>query len=78
MVVNGTTYDPALGVPPMTAFKSILKDQEIAGVLTYIRNSWGNKAPAITPEAVMKVREATTKQTTFYAPDDLLKQHPLE
>jgi mono/diheme cytochrome c family protein len=67
-----------LGVPPMTAFKAILKDQEIAGVLTYIRNSWGNKAPAITADAVKKVRDETVKQTTFYAPDDLLKQHPLE
>ena len=78
ITVNGTTYDPALGVPPMTAFKALLKDDELAGVLTYIRNSWGNKAPAITAGSVKKIREETKKQTTFYAPDELLKQHPLE
>jgi mono/diheme cytochrome c family protein len=76
--VNGVTYDPSKGVPPMTAFKSILKDNELAGVLTYIRNSWGNKATAITPEQVKQVRDETTKQTTFYAPADLLKDHPLK
>lgn len=76
--VNGTIYDPSLGVPPMTAFKSILKDDELAGVLTFVRNTWGNKASAISPEAVKKVRADTSKQTTFYVPDELLKEHPLK
>jgi mono/diheme cytochrome c family protein/lysophospholipase L1-like esterase/glucose/arabinose dehydrogenase len=78
ITVNGATYDPLLGVPPMTAFKSILNDEEIAGVLTYVRNSWGNKASAVSPEAVKKVRQDTAKQTTFLVPDELLKEHPLE
>lgn len=76
--VNGTTYDPARGIPPMTAFRSILKDEEVAAVLTYVRNSWGNKAAPVLPEAVGKVREATKGQTTFWKPEDLLKAHPLE
>jgi mono/diheme cytochrome c family protein len=33
-----------------------LKDQEIADVLTFIRNSFGNKAAAITAAQVKKVR----------------------
>lgn len=36
-----------------------LSDQQIAGVLTYIRSSWGNDAPPITPEFVAKVRAET-------------------
>ncbi|MBX9742591.1 MAG: cytochrome c [Chthoniobacterales bacterium] len=36
-----------------------LSDQQIAGVLTYIRSSWGNDAPPITPEFVAKVRADT-------------------
>ena len=76
--VNGTTYDPARGIPPMTAFRSILKDDEVAAVLTYVRNSWGNKADPILPEEVHKVREETTGQTTFWKPEELLKAHPLE
>ena len=47
--VNGTTFDPAKGVPPMTAFKSMLKDEEVAAVLSYVRNTWGNKASVIQP-----------------------------
>src|SRR5476649_1163195 len=31
-------------------------DQEIADVATYIRNSWGNAAPAVTPGQVKKAR----------------------
>ena len=43
MVVNGQTYDPARGVPPMTAFRALLNDEETAAVLTFVRNTWGNK-----------------------------------
>src|SRR5882672_8234895 len=34
-----------------------LSDQEIADVTTYIRNSWGNAAPAVTPGQVAKARK---------------------
>ena len=40
-------------MPPL----NILKDKEIADVLTYVRNSFGNKASAITPADVKKVRD---------------------
>jgi mono/diheme cytochrome c family protein len=33
-------------------------DQEIADVATYIRNAWGNAAPAVTPAQVAKSRKA--------------------
>jgi putative heme-binding domain-containing protein len=78
MVVNGQTYDPSRGVPPMTAFRSLLQDDEAAAVLTFVRNTWGNKAPAVSPELVARVRKETASQTSFYSPDDLLVSHPLE
>jgi mono/diheme cytochrome c family protein len=37
-----------------------LTDQQIADVLTYIRNSFGNKAKAITPAQVKVIRAANT------------------
>jgi mono/diheme cytochrome c family protein len=40
--------------------QAALKDEEIADVLTFVRNSFGNKAPAITPGQVKVVR-ATIK-----------------
>ena len=38
-----------------------LKDNEIAAVLTYVRNSFGNKASAITISEVKKVRASNKK-----------------
>jgi mono/diheme cytochrome c family protein len=35
---------------------NILKDQEIADVLTYVRNSFGNKASAVMPAEVKVMR----------------------
>jgi mono/diheme cytochrome c family protein len=40
----------------MPAYAAKLSDQEIADVVTYIRNSWGNAAPAVTPDQVAKAR----------------------
>ena len=36
----------------MPTFKDDLKDADIAAVLTYVRGTWGNKAPAVTPAQV--------------------------
>jgi mono/diheme cytochrome c family protein len=45
--VNGTTYDG--GMPP---WKGVLTNAQISAVLTYVRSSWGNKAPAVTEKQV--------------------------
>jgi mono/diheme cytochrome c family protein len=41
----------------MPAYGGKLSDQEIADVATYIRDSWGNAAPAVTPAQVAKARQ---------------------
>ena len=76
--VNGKVFDPEKGVPPMTAFESLLKDEEMAAVLTYVRNSWGNKASPVSPETVKKVRAANKDRSIFWKPEELLKDHPME
>lgn len=76
--VNGVLYDPGKGVPPMTAFKALLSDEEIAAALTYARNTWGNKASVVSPAKVKEIREATKGVQSFLKPEDLLKEHPLE
>ena len=40
---------------------NFLKDQEIADVLTYIRNNFTNKTTAVTPNQVKAVRAANKK-----------------
>ncbi|WP_146537200.1 PVC-type heme-binding CxxCH protein [Rubripirellula reticaptiva] len=78
MTVNGKTYDPSRGVPPMTAFRSLLNDEELAAVLTFVRNSWGNNASPVSTASVKKVREQSISRTTFWKPEELLAEHPLE
>jgi mono/diheme cytochrome c family protein len=48
--IDGETFSN-----PMPALP-ILKDQQIADVLTYVRNSFGNKASAVTASEVKAVR----------------------
>lgn len=56
----GTT-DAAPTGPAMPAFGWNLSDQNVADVLTYVRNSWGNAAPAVTADAVKKARAALSQ-----------------
>ena len=70
--VKGKTYP---GQVPMTPFEHLLKDDEIAAVLTYVRNSFGNKASPVTTSQVAKVREAVKDHVGLYQPTDLLKKH---
>ena len=45
--VNGKTFNGQ-----MPAWKGTLSNNDIAGVITYIRSSWGNKASAVTTAQV--------------------------
>jgi mono/diheme cytochrome c family protein len=72
--VNGKTYP---GQVPMTPFGNLLTADETAAVLTYVRNSFGNKAAPISPEKVKEVREQIKDKQGFYSPEELLKEHPL-
>jgi len=42
----------------MPGYGEKLSDQQIADVATYLRNSWGNAAPAVTPADVARARRA--------------------
>jgi mono/diheme cytochrome c family protein len=73
MNVMGNHYD---GQVPMMAFREMLDDEEVAAVLTYVRNAFGNRASVIDPEVVKRVREQTVNKVGFYSPEELKKQHP--
>jgi len=72
--VNGKSYE---GQVPMTPFEGLLKDQEVAAIATYIRNSFGNKASVVQAEKVAQIRAALKKKKDFYQSSKLLKEHPL-
>jgi mono/diheme cytochrome c family protein len=54
--VHTVTTPRAPNPGSMPAYAKQLSDQEIADVANYIRNSWGNAAPLVTPEQVKKAR----------------------
>ncbi len=56
IIVNGKKYNAMMN--PM----NYLSDKEIADVLNYVRNSWGNKYPEITPAQVKAEREKPAKK----------------
>ena len=49
--------------PAMPAFGWILSDDQVAKVLTYIRNSWGNAAPPVSAGEVGKTRQALVERS---------------
>ena len=67
--VKGVKYP---GAVPMTPFK-FLSDTELADVLTFVRNAFGNKAAPVTPQSVQKIRAATKDQQSFYPAAELQK-----
>ncbi|MFN3381458.1 MAG: PVC-type heme-binding CxxCH protein, partial [Runella zeae] len=73
--INGVKY---AGQVPMTPYGGLLNDKEVAAVLTYVRNSFGNQAPAVSPDKVKQVRAATESKKDFYTTTKLLSEHPLE
>ena len=59
----------------MPAFKAQLKDEEIASVLTFVRNSFGNQAEPIQAQQVQKVRIAQPGRATNTHPAQREPQH---
>jgi glucose/arabinose dehydrogenase/mono/diheme cytochrome c family protein len=68
--VDGKDY----GAPmvPMNSYS----DTELANVLTYIRNSFGNRAPAVEPAAVAARRATDAARTNYWTLDELTAQIP--
>ncbi len=71
--VEGQNFNGA-----MVPWKDVLSDEEIAAVLTYVRQNaeWGNKAPAVTPERVKEVRAKVKSRNQPWTPEELLKISP--
>lgn len=54
VTVNGVTYESAM--PPMP-----LEDADVAAVLTYVLQAWGNQGPAVSADTVARIRAAGPK-----------------
>jgi mono/diheme cytochrome c family protein len=66
VVLRGAASAATDGAPTgaaMPAFAWVLSDAQVAAVLTYIRNAWGNSAPPVEPEEVRKKRKALVERS---------------
>ena len=50
-----------------------LKDEQVSSILTYIRQAWGNSAPAITKDQIAAARKESEAHTEAYTEAELLK-----
>ena len=59
----------------MTGLGQLLNDEEVAAVITYVRQSFGNNYPAVKPAQVKKVREAIQgKNNGLSTVEEVLKE----
>ena len=49
----------------MASWKCTFNDRQIAAVLSYVRNNWDNKAPAVTEEQVKAIRAKEKARTAL-------------
>jgi mono/diheme cytochrome c family protein len=62
LMLNGSIPLVAKGTPDayrMPQFRQQLSDQDIADVVTFVRNGWGNRAPAVTAAQIAELRKTT-------------------
>ena len=60
----------------MTPLGELLKDEQIANVLSYVRSEWGNTAPEVQPETVAKVRAETAGRKVHWTVPELIQAVP--
>jgi mono/diheme cytochrome c family protein len=66
--VNGTAW--SLEMPPLGA---ALTDEQIAGVLTYIRREWDHGASPLSVDFVKQIRESNKTRSKAWSADELTK-----
>lgn len=72
ITVKGLNYNGA-----MPAWGKSMNDRQIAGVLTYIRQEWGNAAGPISPEQIAAVRKEQEARAKAWSQSEL-KALPLD
>jgi len=69
ITVSGGQY----GEGTMPAFKDAFTDEQIADVLSYVRQEWGNKGGMVKPAEVKVIREKIASKADSWSAPDLLQ-----
>jgi mono/diheme cytochrome c family protein len=68
ITILGKTYNNN-----MPAWKDQMKDEQIAAILTYVRQAWGNAAPPIGPEGIAAMRKEVGSRANPWTDAELKK-----
>jgi mono/diheme cytochrome c family protein len=66
--VNGI---PVENVPPIMPPHSYMKDEQLADILTYVRNAWGNRGEIVNPDQIFKYK-AVHKRVLPWTEDEIM------
>ena len=82
VVLRGLSGEITVGDVTMTGVMPpahmLLTDKEIAQVLSFVRNNWGNEGKLISPRRMAQIREATKARQIPYTVKEILEAHPLK
>ena len=68
---DGGAAERGENIPNDMPGHAFMSDKELAGLLTYIRQSWGNNASPVAPGEVNRIREESSDRKAFWTPDEL-------
>lgn len=57
----------------MNPLGSSLSDEDVAAILSYVRTSWGNDAPLVSPDLVKQIRSEVTNSRSMWTASELLE-----
>ena len=72
ITVKGAQYFSVM--PPLNQFS----DRDLASVLTFVRQSFGNSAAPVSEEKVAEIRALYSDRPAPWLPEELLKLYPIE
>ena len=70
IAVHGQQLIFPSGMPAMGA---ALPEDDLAAVLTYMRQAWGNKAPAVTTQQIKAVKDQVGNRSQPFSPEEILQ-----
>lgn len=71
--LNGPIDGVDYGAPMISM--AYFSDEQLADILTYVRNSFGNRSNAVVAETVAASRESLQSMTGFWTMDTLIEKH---
>jgi len=69
--VKGQQYSFPSGMTAVAATRQMMSDEDLANVLTYVRQAWGNKAPPVTAAQVKAIRDQLANRSQPLTVDEL-------